>query len=217
MNTGITIALAARQSAPAAPITLPVFQQLSALLKTAGGDNSLHDFTATTDTGTLTSPDLSGNGNAFTQPLAARKPAPGPQGLTFAADDHLAQAINGGTYSVVATIMLGAGTTNGVVIANQAADTIAAYTQASTIAMSGSVNGVSVATRGAFFTALSITESRRCRLSGLVLTGANQLRIGRSSSVGMVGTVRRFVLLNHATLGSNLGAAIALAEDWVAA
>ena len=216
MNLGLTLGLGTRTGGGSAPSTL---DSLLALQNAAGGANSTHDFTGATDSGTWTSADLSANGNNFTQAAGARKPGIDPVlGATFDGADFVAQTIAGGTLTVILSLTKDDASTSGAVITDQAETAaIVQYLSGNTFNNTATitVNGASAVTRGDLYTALHATGERILK-AVIDATGDTELRLGRSSG-GLLGSIRRAVVLEHSTLGGDLAEAVALAEAWVVA
>lgn len=220
MNLGLTLALGLMPTSGggADPTTL---EQLIAAVNAGGGFSSVHDFTQATNTGTWTSEDLSANNRDFTQGTAAAQPGiSGTLGATLDGSDALDQTISGGTFTIVASVTKSDASTDGVIISDQGGAILVRYTvPTNTVTHPGTVtvNGVATPDRDDLYTALHTTGERLLKVAGLDMTGDTALRIGGRPATGLLGSIRRIVVLEHGTMGAGLAAAVALAESWVVA
>lgn len=201
------------------PPALTTEQQLIAAVEAGGGFSSVHNFTQAANPGTWASQDLSANNRDFTQATGGAQPGiDGTLGATFLGVQAVDQTIDGGTFTIVMQLIKGDASTDGTFVSDQGGAVLIRYVSANstTHGATVTVNGVAAATRGDLYTALHQTGARVVKVSGLAMTADTALRIGGRASGGMVGSIRRIVVLHHEALGGNLAAAVALAETWVA-
>lgn len=190
------------------------------IVSAAGGLSGVYDFRLGALAGnTLTLSDLSDNGNNLAQATAANRPTITAGGASFDGTDFVVETINGGTYTLVLSLTKADASNSGVIVSDQAsASNVGNYNSGSTNALIGvtSVNGVNVSNRQALFNALHLAGERIITIQNIDAAGDTQLRIGRSTG-GLVGTIRKAVLLDHAVHGANLPSDVAAAQTWVAA
>jgi hypothetical protein len=189
------------------------------IVSEAGGKSGVYDMALGVVVGSeLVIGDLSDNGNNITQLDSARRPAIGSGGATFAVDDWLGLTISGGTFTVVMSLTKDGTSTGGNIISDQAANSgISQYSSSSTNALNtvNRVNGTVAVNRQALYNALHGAGEVALTVEAIDAAGDTQLRIGRGSSGGYAGVVRRAVILDHTAHGADLGQAAAAAVVWV--
>ena len=207
---------------PTIAFVADVQAELIAAVNAGGGYSSVHDFTTATNPGTWTSEDLSANNRDFTAAAGTTQPGiSGTLGATFDGADAVDQTIDGGTFTIVMSLVKDNASSDGTFISDQGQAVLVQYNDGSALTFSGStvtVDGVSQADRNALHDTLDTnTNERLLKVAGLAMTGDTALRIGGRPTGGLMGSIRRIVVLEEGTMGAGLAAAVALAETWVVA
>lgn len=202
----------------AAPSTL---DELISAVNAGGGYSSIHDLTDATNPGTWTSEDLSANNRDFVQSSGVSQPGiSATLGATFDTNDCIDQTIDGGTFTIVMSLVKDASSASGTIISDQGQAVLVQYNSSSGLTFSGStvtVDGVSQADRIALHDALDDGAEKLVKIAGLAMTSDTILRVGGRPTTGLLGSIRRIVVLEEGTMGAGLAAAVALAETWVVA
>ncbi len=203
------------------PPSADPFSELLTLIQPAGGESAVHDYTQATVNGNLWSnQDLSSLGNDHYIGSLANHPAISAAGATFDANDIIVQEIPGNTLAVIMSFTKADASSSGVIISDSGGSVVVQYADGATASPHAAtqvrVNGNITSSRDALYEALQNSGECVVSMEGLNLTARTQLRIGRGSGNPVGAIVRRIVVLDQATLGTDLGAAITLAEQWVA-
>ena len=120
---------------------------------------------------------------------------------------------------MVMSLVKDASSASGTIISDQGQAVLVQYNNASGLTFSGAtvtVDGVSQADRIALHDALDDGTEKLVKIAGLAMTSDTILRVGGRPTTGLLGSIRRVVVLEHGTMGAGLAAAVALAETWVA-
>jgi hypothetical protein len=206
-------ALEAPQYVPPPPSDDPLADLLAAV-NAAGGQSSVHRLrTATVSGGVWRSEDMSNNDNDLVQATASQQPTIVSTGATFTANHRVNQAITGGIFTVVMSFIKDDASTNGNVLCDQANNTVVRYTAGNASAPGGTViiDGNSIPTRDAFYTALHQTGRKVVMMQGCNFTGDTQLSLGRGGNSSLAGEVDWFIVLDEAAFPNNLAQVRALA------
>lgn len=191
--------------------------ELAALLS---GQSAIHFLDGAADvSGTLTSTDLSGLSNDFTQATAGNKPTISTAGAAFDVDDFLSLTVSGGTFTLVMSMTHDGVATSGNLISDDLGAERMRYVSggAAGLGETATVDGVATSTRGQLYTAINGAGEVLLVVTGADYTGRTAFTLGKSS-LSAQSTFRRAVLIDEGSVtGADYTAAVTKASALVMA